>query len=64
MGLEQKQEAGNIFINETKNVVITFIAALSVINGEMTLGMMLATQYILGQLILPIEQSVRLIHDF
>lgn len=64
LGLEQKQEAGNIFINETKNVVITFIAALSVINGEMTLGMMLATQYILGQLILPIEQSVRLIHDF
>jgi ATP-binding cassette subfamily B protein len=64
LSLEQKQEAGNIFINETKNVIITFIAALSVINGEMTLGMMLATQYIIGQLTLPIEQSVRLIHDF
>ena len=62
--LEQKQEAGNVFINETKNILITIIAALAVINNEMTLGMMLATQYIIGQLALPIEQSVRLILDY
>ncbi len=62
--LEQIQEAGNIFINETKNIIITIIAALAVINNEMTLGMMLATQYIIGQLTLPIEQSVDFIHDF
>ncbi len=61
--LEQTQEAGNIFINESKNIIITIIAALSVINGEMTLGMMLATQYIIGQLTLPIEQMVHFIHD-
>jgi ATP-binding cassette subfamily B protein len=61
--LEQTQEAGNIFINESKNIIITIIAALSVINGEMTLGMMLATQYIIGQLTLPIEQMVSFIHD-
>ncbi len=61
--LEQTQEAGNVFINESKNIIITIISALSVISGEMTLGMMLATQYIIGQLTLPIEQMVRFIHD-
>ncbi len=61
--LEQTQEVGNIFINETKNIIITIVAALAVINNEMTLGMMLATQYIIGQLALPIEQTVDFIHD-
>ncbi|MCK4663010.1 MAG: peptidase domain-containing ABC transporter [Bacteroidales bacterium] len=61
--LSQKQEVGNIFINESKNIIITIVAALAVINNEMTLGMMLATQYIIGQLTLPIEQTVRFIHD-
>ncbi len=62
--LEQKQEAGNIFINESKNILITIIAALAVIHNEMSLGMMLATQYIIGQLTLPIEQCAQLIHDY
>jgi len=61
--LQQTQEAGNIFINETKNIVITVVAALAVINNDMTLGMMLATQYIIGQLSLPIDQTIALIHD-
>lgn len=61
--LEQVQEAGNIFINEGRNVAITIIAALAVINNEMTLGMMLATQYIIGQLTQPVDQSVRFVHD-
>jgi len=61
--LEQLQDAGNIFINETKNIIITIVAATAVINNEMTLGMMLATQYIIGQLSLPIEQAIQLIHD-
>lgn len=61
--LQQTQEAGNIFINEAKNILITVVAALAVINNEMTLGMMLATQYIIGQLTLPIEQFVDFIHD-
>ncbi|MDR0296057.1 MAG: peptidase domain-containing ABC transporter [Prevotellaceae bacterium] len=64
MGLYQKQEIGNILINEIKNIVITIVAAISVINQEMTLGMMLATQYIIGQLNSPIEQLVRLIQDY
>ncbi len=61
--LQQTQEAGNIFINEAKNILITVVAALAVINNEMTLGMMLATQYIIGQLTMPIEQTVDFIHD-
>jgi ATP-binding cassette subfamily B protein len=36
--LQQTQEAGNILINESKNIIITIIAALSVISGEMTLA--------------------------
>ena len=48
--LQQAQEAGSIIINEVKNIVITVIAATAVIKGDMTLGMMLAVQYIIGQL--------------
>lgn len=56
LSLNQYQQAGAVFINEVKNIIITFIAAASVVNGSMTLGMMLAVSYILGQLNSPIEQ--------
>ncbi len=54
--LSQAQEAGSIFINEVKNILITVFAATAVINGEITLGTMLAIQYIVGQLNSPISQ--------
>ena len=54
--LQQTQEAGSILINEMKNIVITVVAAAAVIHGQMTLGMMLAVQYIIGQLNSPVEQ--------
>jgi ATP-binding cassette subfamily B protein len=54
--LQQTQEAGGIFINELKNIVITVVAATAVIHGQLTLGMMLAVQYIIGQLNSPVEQ--------
>ena len=54
--LQQTQEAGGIFINEVKNIVITVLAATAVINGQLTLGAMLAVQYIMGQLNSPVEQ--------
>ncbi|MBP5369754.1 MAG: peptidase domain-containing ABC transporter [Bacteroidales bacterium] len=54
--LQQLQEAGGIFINQTKNIIITIVAATSVISGGMTLGMMMAVQYIMGQLNSPVEQ--------
>jgi len=62
LALTQYQEAGGVFINETKNILITFLAATSVINGDMTLGMMLAVAYILGQLNSPIEQMINFMH--
>lgn len=58
LSLSQYQQAGGVLINEVKNVIITFIAAKSVIDGNMTLGMMLAVQYIAGQLNSPINQMI------
>ncbi|MFT6707258.1 MAG: ATP-binding cassette subfamily B protein [Flavobacteriales bacterium] len=59
--LDQWQRFGTSFLNESKNILITFIAAKQVIDGEMTLGMMLAIQYIIGQLNGPIEQLIQFI---
>lgn len=61
--LQQTQEAGCIFINETKNIIITVASAAAVINGQMTLGMMLAVQYIIGQLNSPVEQLMSFIYS-
>lgn len=61
LALNQYQQAGSAFINELKNIFITFLAAKSVIDGEITLGMMLAIQYIIGQLNTPINQLVSFI---
>ncbi len=64
LNLQQTQQVGSIIINELKNILITAMAAASVINGEMTLGMMLAIQYIIGQLNSPIEQLVNFIYSW
>ncbi len=61
--LQQTQEAGSIFINEVKNILITVLAATAVINGEMTLGEMLAVQYIIGQLNSPVSQFMQFIYS-
>lgn len=61
--LQQTQEAGSIFINETKNIIITVLSATAVINGDITLGMMLAIQYIIGQLNGPIEQLMNFLYS-
>ncbi|ALA94420.1 ABC-type bacteriocin/lantibiotic exporter with N-terminal double-glycine peptidase domain [Porphyromonas gingivalis AJW4] len=62
LNLKQTQQAGSITINEVKNILITVLAATSVIQGNMTLGMMLAVQYIVGQLNSPVEQLIQLIY--
>lgn len=56
--LAQVQDAGSLFINELKNIIITIIAAMAVIEGQMTLGMMLAVQYIIGQLNAPLNEFI------
>jgi ATP-binding cassette subfamily B protein len=63
LALAQYQNAGGGFLNELKNILITFWAAKEVIDGNMTLGMMLATQQILGQLNAPVLQFVTFIQE-
>ena len=59
--LGQTQEVGGTFIDQTKNVVISFLAASAVIEGHMTLGMMVALQYIIGQLNAPLSQFIQFV---
>jgi len=58
LSLSQYQQVGAFFINQGKNILITFCVAGFVIEGKLTLGMMLAIQYIIGQLNSPIEQLI------
>lgn len=64
MKLQQTQEAGSIFINEVKNIIITVLAATAVIHEHMSLGAMLSVQYIIGQLNSPIEQFMSFVNSF
>jgi len=61
--LSQFQQYGGGFINELKNIIITFWAAYEVIQGSMTLGMMMAVQQVLGQMEVPLLQSVNFIQE-
>ena len=56
--LAQYQDSGALFINQIKNIIVTFLTAKFVIESQMTLGMMLSVQYILGQLNGPIDQLI------
>ena len=64
LNLQQVQQAGSIAINEIKNIFITILVATSVIQGHMTMGMMLAVQYIIGQLNNPVEQLILLVYSW
>ncbi len=59
LSLSQYQQAGAFFINEGKNILITYIVATLVLKGTLTLGEMLAIQYIIGQLNSPVEQLIQ-----
>lgn len=56
--LGQTQQVGSIFFNQTTNILISFLAAKAVVNGEMTLGMMMSMTYIIGQLNGPISAFI------
>ncbi len=64
LALKQYQDSGAVLINQTKNIVTTAIAAGSVIQGEMTLGMMLSIQYIIGQMNAPVDQLVDFMRSY
>jgi len=63
LSLDQAQDGGAMLINEVKNVLVTVLAAKQVIDGTMTLGMLLAIQYIIGQMNGPIAQLVAFVHS-
>ncbi|REC62960.1 peptidase domain-containing ABC transporter [Chryseobacterium pennae] len=58
LSLEQWQSVGGNFINQIKDVLITFLSAKLVLSGDLTLGMMLSVQYIMGQLNTPLYQFI------
>lgn len=63
LALEQTQSVGSNFINELKNMLVTILSAKLVIDGEITLGMMMAISYIVGQLNGPIVQLIGFMRD-
>lgn len=63
LALEQTQSVGSNFINEIKNMLITILSAKLVIDGEITLGMMMAISYIVGQLNAPVTQLISFMRD-
>lgn len=62
--LNQYQQGSSTFINESTNLLITFLSAKAVIEGNLTLGAMMAVQYIIGQLNSPIQQFLGFIQGF
>lgn len=64
LNLQQIQQTGSITINEIKNILITILAATAVIHGNMSLGMMLSVQYIIGQLNSPVELLIQFIFSW
>lgn len=63
LSISQYQDIGAGFISQLKDILISFFAAKAVIEGQMTLGMMLAVQYIIGQLNGPLQQMVNFIRS-
>lgn len=62
LNIVQIQNAGAFLINELGNIIITFYAATLVINNELTLGMMLAISFIIGQINGPITQLINILN--
>ncbi|MRX38659.1 ATP-binding cassette domain-containing protein [Flavobacterium sp. LC2016-23] len=62
--LTQTQNEGGKFIDQLKNIIISFIAAKAVIDGQMTLGTMLSVQYIIGQMNVPINNFLGFIRNY
>ncbi len=63
LSISQYQDAGALSISQLKDIIITFFAAKLVLEGKMTLGMMLAVQYIIGQLNAPLQQLIGFIRS-
>lgn len=54
----QIQQAGTVFFTQTTHILISFIAARAVVEGRMTLGMMMSLTYIIGQVSAPVRDFI------
>jgi ATP-binding cassette subfamily B protein len=64
LSLTQLQNSGSALINELKNIIVTFLSAKLVLDGQITLGMMLSISYIIGQLNTPVSELVSFIQHW
>ncbi|MDP4278577.1 MAG: peptidase domain-containing ABC transporter, partial [Bacteroidota bacterium] len=64
MALRQYQDSGAVLINQSKNILTTALAASFVLKGDMSLGMMLSVQYIIGQLNTPVDQLINFMRSW
>lgn len=64
LAVNQYQQAGSMFINQAKNIFITFISVKAVVDGQISLGGMMAIQYIVGQSSSPIEQMLTFVQSY
>ena len=60
LAVGQIQQAGSVFFTQGTNILITFMAAKAVVDGQMTLGMMMSVSYIIGQLSAPVGELISL----
>lgn len=64
LAIGQFQQVGSVFFNQSTNLIITFLAAQGVVNGTVSLGMMLSITYIIGQLNAPVDQFIGFAQSF
>jgi len=58
LAIGQIQQVGTVFFTQSTSIIISFIAAKSVVDGDMTLGMMMSLTYIIGQVSAPIGEFI------
>lgn len=64
LSLSQIQSIGSVFIDQIKNIIISYLSAALVINGDLTIGMMMSVQYIMGQLNAPVSGFVSFLRSY
>lgn len=63
LNLGQWQQVGAVLVNEVKNILVTVMSATAVLHGDITLGVMLSIQYIIGQMQGPVSQFVAFMQE-
>lgn len=61
--VNQTQSIGYIFISQFRNITVTFLVAISVVQGDISLGIMMSIAYIIGQMDSPLEQLIEFVRN-